>query len=169
MSNIKSVIRYNQTDKSVSSAGIYWSYMHKSWSKRDYHKFQCAASDITILVIRDSYLNHGGIQPEILRHTYETHSIGCIKYGVKRSTQKFSVLLSGDMKQCWRALESKTLRYNIHNPFLSLFCIPLSQFMEIFYNLFCIILYTSYGVCSICVPQDFWLDASVIRITVLND
>ena len=83
MSNIKLVIGYDPTNKIVSPAGIYWSYMHKLWPKRDYHTFQHVASDITILVIRDSYQNLGGIQPEILRHTYAIHSIGCIKYDAK--------------------------------------------------------------------------------------
>jgi hypothetical protein len=58
MSNIKSVIGYDTTNKIVSPAGIYWSYMHKLWPKRDYHTFQCVACRGKHTIAGDMYVQH---------------------------------------------------------------------------------------------------------------
>jgi hypothetical protein len=86
------------TDESVSTAGIHWYYMYKSYSKRDFDIFSSGCCDITTLSSFYHFLCYKCITLAILRHKHETHFIVCIKYGSKGIIEKFKVLVKGHTK-----------------------------------------------------------------------
>ena len=87
------------TDRNVSTAGIHWSFMYESHSKRDFDIFWSGCCDIAKSSIFYHCICYKCIPLAILRHRHETHSIVCTKYESKGIIEKFTVLMKGHTKE----------------------------------------------------------------------
>ena len=92
------------TDKNVSTAGIHWSFMYESHSKRDFDIFWSGCCDIAKSSTFYHFICYKCIPLAILRHRHETHSIVCTKCESKGIMEKFTVLMKGHTKWSLRVL-----------------------------------------------------------------
>ena len=86
------------TDKNVSTAGIHWSFMYESHSKRDFDIFWSGCCDIAKSSTFYHFICYKCIPLAILRHRHETHSIVCTKYESKGIIRKFHSIDEGTYK-----------------------------------------------------------------------
>jgi hypothetical protein len=80
-------------------------------AQRVYHQFQSSYGKVKMMYkqipSRFRCMAHG-----TLRHKYKTHSIVCIKCGIKEFTQKFAVLAKGHTEMSMSLMENIT-KYQI--------------------------------------------------------
>src|ERR1700733_642729 len=86
------------TDKNVSTAGIHWSFMYESHSKRNFDIFWSGCCDIAKSCTFYHFTCYKCIPLAILRHRHETHSIVCTKYESKGIIRKFHSIDEGTYK-----------------------------------------------------------------------
>jgi hypothetical protein len=73
--------------------------MYKTQLKRVYPQFQSISYGRVKIVSKQIPSHFRCIAHGTSRHRYETHSMVYIKYGAERFTQKFQVLVDGDLNQ----------------------------------------------------------------------
>ena len=96
LTKLGSAIADVPTDKNVMPARMYWSYMYKSQSKRDFNIFLGGYCDIVKSSLSHHLLCYPDLPSETLRHNLQTVSIVCKHNGSKGIIKKFNLLVEKD-------------------------------------------------------------------------